>query len=202
MNDREQTEAWSLVAGDLALDFVNTVGGNDSTAHLDAIETYELLLVWSVRAGALGQEQADDLHRRARRRPAEVDEAMTRARALRRSLYAVFRDLVAAEPIVSSWAEVRPVLADAVTRAEPTRHGEALTWSWAGVTDLDAPLLPVAHAAANLVTSPRAAMLRQCGRCRWLFLDQSRNHGRRWCDMRTCGMAQKVERQAERRRES
>jgi hypothetical protein len=50
MNDREQTEAWSMVAGDVALDFVNTVGGNDSTAHLEAIATYELLLVWSLRA--------------------------------------------------------------------------------------------------------------------------------------------------------
>jgi predicted RNA-binding Zn ribbon-like protein len=202
MNDREQTEAWSLVAGDLALDFVNTVGGNDSTAHLDAIDTYELLLVWSVRAGAIGQDQADALHRRARRRSAEADEVMARARALRASLYAVFHDLLADEPIVSSWTQVRPVLADAVARAEPARDDEGLSWSWAGVTGLDAPLLPVAHAAASLVTSPRAAMLRQCGRCRWLFLDQSRNHGRRWCDMRTCGMAQKVERQAERRRES
>ncbi len=93
-------------------------------------------------------------------------------------------------------------MAVALARAEPATDGDRVTWSWAGVTDLDAPLLPVAHAAASLLTSERTAMLRQCGRCRWLFLDQSRNHGRRWCDMRTCGMAQKVERQAERRRES
>ena len=76
MNGREQTEAWSLVAGDVALDFVNTVGGNDSTAHLDAIATYELLLLWSVRAETLGQAQADDLLRRARRKRAAADEAL------------------------------------------------------------------------------------------------------------------------------
>jgi hypothetical protein len=159
MNDREQTETWSLVAGDLALDFVNTVGGNDSTAHLDAIATYEQLLVWSVRAGALGQEQADALHRRARRRSAEADEAMERTRALRTSLYAVFDDLLAGEPIVSLWAEVRPAVADAVAQAVPVNDGERVSWSWAGVTDLAAPLLPVAHAAASLVTSPQAVLL-------------------------------------------
>jgi predicted RNA-binding Zn ribbon-like protein len=202
MNDREQTETWSLVAGDLALDFVNTVGGNDSTAHLDAIATYELLLVWSVRVGALAQELAEALHRRARRHAAEADEAMARVHALRGSLYALFLDLATGEPINESWAKVRPEVADAVARAEPVTDEAGIRWSWAGVTELDAPLLPVAHAAATLVTSPQAALLRQCGRCRWLFVDHSRNHARRWCDMRTCGMAQKVERQAERRRES
>ena len=202
MNDREQTETWSLVAGDLAVDYVNTVGGNDSTAHLDAIATYDLLLLWSVRAGSLDQDQAAALRRRARRRTTEAEQAMEQARALRRSLYGFFRDLVDGEPINQSWAEVRPVVADAFARAEPVADGAGIRWSWAGVTHLHAPLLPVAHAAANLVTSPQAALLRQCGRCRWLFLDHSRNHARRWCDMRTCGMAQKVERQAERRRKS
>lgn len=201
MNDREQTKAWSLVAGDVALDFVNTVGGNDSTAHLDAIATYELLLVWSVRAGTLGQEQADALLRRARRRRAEADEALTDARALRTSLYAMFHALLLDEPVASAWAEIRATVAVAVSRAEPVTDEDQVGWSWAGVTELDAPLLPVAHAAASLLTSPQVALLRQCGRCRWLFLDESRNHRRRWCDMRTCGMAQKVERQAERRRE-
>jgi predicted RNA-binding Zn ribbon-like protein len=202
MNDREQTEAWSLVAGDVALDFVNTVGGNDSTAHLDAIATYELLLLWSVRAEILGQEQADGLLRRARRGRAAADKALDDARALRTSLYNVFHALTLDEPIASAWAQVRPMAAEAVARAEPAADGDGVCWSWAGVTELDAPLLPVAHAAASLITSPQASLLRRCGRCRWLFLDHSRNHARRWCDMRTCGTAQKVERLAERRRES
>src|SRR3954471_14157141 len=202
MNGREQAKAWSLVAGDVALDFINTVGGNDSTAHLDAIATYELLLLWSVRAETLGQEQADGLLRRARRRWAATEEALDDARALRTSLYDVFHALTLDEPIASAWAQVRPTVADAVARAEPAVNEDRVSWSWAGVTELDAPILPVAHAAASLLTSPEVALMRQCGRCRWLFLDHSRNHGRRWCDMRTCGVAEKVERQAERRRES
>lgn len=201
MNGREQTETWSLVAGDVALDFVNTVGGNDSTAHLDAIAGYDLLLLWSVRAGTLGPDQADRLLRRGRREPAEAQDVIRRARDLRRSLDAVFHDLLAGAPIAPAWARVRPVVAEAVARAEPVQDGGAVGWSWAGVRELDAPLLPVAHAAAALVTDPQVALLRRCGRCRWLFLDTSRNHGRRWCDMRTCGMAQKIERQAARRRE-
>jgi predicted RNA-binding Zn ribbon-like protein len=202
MNDPEQTEAWSLVAGDLALAFVNTVGGNDSTADLDAIADYEQLLIWSLRAGAIDQDQADRLGRRARRRPDEADQVMQRARRLRTDLYAVFEDLVVGDPVAPAWIKVRPAVAAAIATSDVVVAGSSATWTWAGVRELDAPLHPVAHAAASLLTRPHAALLRRCDRCRWLFLDHSRNHARRWCDMRTCGVAEKIERQAERRRRS
>jgi predicted RNA-binding Zn ribbon-like protein len=40
-----------------------------------------------------------------------------------------------------------------------------------------------------LMTSERLQALRECGNreCRWLFLDTSKNHTRRWCDMKVCG---------------
>lgn len=200
MDEREQTESWSLVGGDVALDFVNTVGGYDATAHLDAVATYELLLVWSLRAGTIEQEQADRLLRRARRSPGEADEVMARVRALRPPLYDVLHSLLDGVPSPAAWHEVRPAVTEAVAHAEPVADQGEVRWSWAGVRSLDAPLHPVAHAAARLLTDPRAGLLRRCGRCRWLFLDESRNHARRWCDMSTCGVAEKVERQSERRR--
>jgi predicted RNA-binding Zn ribbon-like protein len=30
--------------------------------------------------------------------------------------------------------------------------------------------------------------------CRWLFLDTSKNHTRRWCDMKLCGNRMKARR--------
>jgi predicted RNA-binding Zn ribbon-like protein len=30
--------------------------------------------------------------------------------------------------------------------------------------------------------------------CGWLFLDRSRNHARRWCDMKVCGNNAKARR--------
>src|SRR3954469_19798697 len=118
MNGREQTESWSLVAGDVALDFVNTVGGNDATADLDAIASYDLLLLWSVRAGTLDQDHADALLGRARRRPVEAEEVMVRVRSLRSSLYVVFLGLVSQKSIITEWAKVRPAVADAAAAAE------------------------------------------------------------------------------------
>ena len=38
--------------------------------------------------------------------------------------------------------------------------------------------------------------VRACGAdtCRWLFLDTSKNHTRRWCNMRICGNRMKARR--------
>jgi predicted RNA-binding Zn ribbon-like protein len=38
--------------------------------------------------------------------------------------------------------------------------------------------------------------VKDCGdpSCRWLFLDTSKNHTRRWCDMKTCGNRMKARR--------
>jgi predicted RNA-binding Zn ribbon-like protein len=47
-----------------------------------------------------------------------------------------------------------------------------------------------------LMTGERLQALRECGNpeCRWLFLDTSKNHTRRWCDMKICGNRMKARR--------
>ncbi|MEV0289202.1 CGNR zinc finger domain-containing protein [Kribbella sp. NPDC050820] len=51
---------------------------------------------------------------------------------------------------------------------------------------------PVAYAAYGLLTGPRAARIKRCAGCPWLFLDQSKNDSRRWCSMEICGTSEKV----------
>jgi predicted RNA-binding Zn ribbon-like protein len=55
--------------------------------------------------------------------------------------------------------------------------------------DLFAPLWPIARDAAELLASDRLEYVRACASktCEWLFLDESKNHRRRWCDMTKCG---------------
>jgi predicted RNA-binding Zn ribbon-like protein len=200
MNDREQTESWSLVAGHVALDFVNTVGGLPATAACDAISDYEQLLVWSVRAGTLTGEHAERLERAGRRRPDDAASVVEHAHRLRRSMYTGFDELRAGDDSVApQWRDVQTAAAQALAQADPVLDQGRLSWSWSDGTDLQTPLYPVALAATELATSELTTLLHRCGRCRWLFLDQSKNRRRRWCDMSTCGVAEKIERQAARR---
>jgi predicted RNA-binding Zn ribbon-like protein len=46
------------------------------------------------------------------------------------------------------------------------------------------------------MTSPRLERLRRCGgdTCYWLFIDETKNCSRRWCEMAICGNRHKVRR--------
>ena len=50
------------------------------------------------------------------------------------------------------------------------------------------------------VASERLGRIRECASadCTWLFVDESRNHSRRWCEMRACGNRMKARRHYQR----
>ena len=80
-----------------------------------------------------------------------------------------------------------------------------LEWSWSGLERrAEIPLWMLAQAAADLLVSTDAEHIKDCGdpTCRWLFLDLSKNHTRRWCDMKTCGNRMKARRHHARSQES
>jgi predicted RNA-binding Zn ribbon-like protein len=74
----------------------------------------------------------------------------------------------------------------------PTVRGYG--WGWLGSGGADQFLWPVAFAAARLLEGPDLARLKHCDGCGQLFLDQSRNRARRWCDMQGCGNREKQRR--------
>ena len=75
--------------------------------------------------------------------------------------------------------------------------GERLEWELTqSPASAGLPLWILSLKVAELATSDSMQMLRACGNdeCRWLFLDTSKNHTRRWCDMKICGNRMKARR--------
>jgi predicted RNA-binding Zn ribbon-like protein len=44
-----------------------------------------------------------------------------------------------------------------------------------------------ARSAMRFIDQRLASRLKTCPSCRWLYLDNSKNQSRQWCDMRVCG---------------
>jgi predicted RNA-binding Zn ribbon-like protein len=59
---------------------------------------------------------------------------------------------------------------------------------------LYSPSWPVVRSAAELLTSPKLGRVKVCGGegCGWMFLDESRNASRKWCESRDCGNRERV----------
>ena len=193
-----------LEGGHLALDFVNTIGGlRDVPASPDdeLFESYEDLVAWWVRLGVVSEADSRALLRDARRDEKAARRALGRARELRELLYPIFRALAdGGEPPAELLDRLRDADRSALATARLTPADGAMRWTWPPPHELADPLRPIAHAALDLLTTGPLDLVKTCGNCRWLFLDQSRNHSRRWCSMDECGTQMKQRRFVERRR--
>lgn len=203
METSHYVEALRLDGGQLALDFVNTIGGLIDTTPKPSEEnlrSYGDLLAWSMRVEVLARPEAERLDRKARRDTAGADATLGEALALRELVYSVLRPVAeGAEPDPDLLDALRRRALEAERRATLVRDGDTYRPRWAH-DELASPLDPLAYAAMELLTQGPLDQLKPCGRCRWLFLDRSKNQSRRWCSMEECGTHTKTERYVERRR--
>jgi predicted RNA-binding Zn ribbon-like protein len=197
---------WKLEGGHLALDFVNTVGGlrDEPPSRDDELFTsYENVLSWCVRLGVVSEGDARRLRAAARDDDQGAQRALRRALSLRELIYAVFRPIAEGdEPDAELLDRLREEERDALANARLVPADGAMEWAWPPPRELADPLRPIVHAAIDLLTTGPLERVHVCGNCRWLFLDQSRNHSRRWCSMDECGTQLKHKRFVERRRRS
>ncbi len=191
-------EAADFVGGSPALDFLNTVGGVRSGAHNEKLETYADLLQWAETGGALTRSDTAKLAAAAREHPDAAARVLKRAKVFREALHNVIAGLMRGRPAAKAdLAVVNDEIGVALGHAVLRKVADGYEWGWALLPDaLDAPLWTVAKAAGELLTSDAHARLRECASdtCGWIFLDLSKNHSRRWCDMKGCGNREKVRR--------
>jgi predicted RNA-binding Zn ribbon-like protein len=193
-------ETIPLEGGNLALDFVNTMGGlrdDPPSPEEELFDRYEDVATWCARLGVITERQAGSLRAAARRDERAAQRALRHTIQLRDELlYPIFRALADAEqPPAELLDRLRDRECDALAQARLDRG-----WSWPAPRELADPLHPIVHTAVELLTDGPLDRLKSCGNCRWLFLDQSRNRSRRWCSMDECGIEMKHARFVERRR--
>jgi predicted RNA-binding Zn ribbon-like protein len=192
---------FEMSGGALCLDFANTVGDRPTSTN-EHLTGYTDLLAWGRQAGLIDSALAKSLGRRAERHKGEAKQVFDEAIALRECVYQIFSGLAAgSRPAVRGLT----ALNRALTRVFPYRAvvegDEGFEWKWFGPPEaLDRMLWPVLQSAAELLTSDEIHHVRECNsdRCTWLFVDRSRTHRRRWCDMKTCGNRAKARRHYQR----
>lgn len=191
---------FTFLAEHICLDFCNTADGDLNLEWTERLATYDDLLNWSVAAGIITADGAQELRQRALVRPADVDCALEHAHALRLTLYRVFEAIAHEQtPDLTAFnAEIEDIGHRLRVVAKPGNK-----FHWDCIDDdpaLEKMLWPVLWSAAELLTSDQLTHVHECNGedCGWLFLDTTRNHSRRWCDMKSCGNRAKARRHYQR----
>ena len=188
-----------LAGGALALDFANTVGGTHVRPTHDHLRSYGDIAQFAVLAGALSPSVAKRLAQRAERDPRRAAAVYELGIALRESIWAVFSALASGEsPREGDLALIGDAAAAGAARARLVYDRDGVGWSLpSDGEELERPLWDIARSAAEVLTSPdQRDRVKECASttCEWVFLDRSRNHSRRWCDMSDCGNRAKARR--------
>lgn len=195
---------FELSGGALCLDFANTLGDRPRRTQ-EGLLSYDDLVRWAVQTGVVTAAAAKELVRHAQRSPLEGAAVVARAITLRESLYDTVSPLAAGvAPSAGVVARLGPYVADLLSRLRLSPRPGGLEWRLANPADsLDVMLPPIVRSALELLTGPESELVRECASasCSWLFVDRSRTHRRRWCNMKVCGNRAKARRFYARRRD-
>jgi predicted RNA-binding Zn ribbon-like protein len=183
-------------ADSLCLDFVNTRYWRGSAAPTDELTGFQPLHSWLKAKGGHQEKTLDAVDAWAAKAPAKAGELFGEAIALREIVHRLFAAAASEASLpAADFAALNAMLAIAPARGRLASPDAGWEVFLQGVST-PALLAPVLWSAAELLLSRKDRRIRQCAneKCRFLFIDESKNGTRRWCDMSSCGNRAKAHR--------
>jgi predicted RNA-binding Zn ribbon-like protein len=190
-------EKFQLVASHVALDYANTLDYRyDPDRLVDLLPSYERFLAFCRQSGVVPASQTRTLL--ANTSESDARRALKQVIEFREAFYHLILSAVSGRSPEESHLETfNEFLADVRVPDRVAWHKRGFVRGYRDVAPTSGgPLRLIVDAAAALLTSSDLHHIHECGEksCRWLFLDRSRNHSRRWCDMGICGNRSKAQR--------
>lgn len=183
-----------FVAGNAALDFVNTAEERGHPDAGDALLTPADLRLWGQRYGLLGRSLKLD---------ADAPDELDRARDARELLYGLLLARVHRQPPRKrDLARLEELAVEGYRAGRLEAEGDGIVgWHWSQ-SKLDTIRHVAVISAVDLLHDEPSPRLKQCpgDHCGWFFLDRTKRGNRRWCQMSECGQEAKDERRRQRRR--
>ena len=192
------TTLFDLAGGHPALDLVNSLDNRfRADGPHEMLASYPDLLRFVSESGLLDRQQLQALGKVAGSDAAA--DALRGVRVLREAAAGTFYALIEERaPPPGDMQILERCFLVAHQHRELRWQPPNIAWAWrpAGKNDPCLPLWMLSQAVEELLLSKGVAQIKTCDvdTCRWLFLDTSKNHTRRWCNMRVCGNRMKARR--------
>jgi predicted RNA-binding Zn ribbon-like protein len=193
---------FDLSGGNLALDFINTVSKRPTAQPIERLTDYKHLVFFGLQSNLYPHAAVNYLYTQGERFPGRGKSALQKAIEFREALFAIFSAVAEHRAVPgNSLMRLSFMLQEAMSQGRIVHDGRRFAWQWTRMNDhLESVLWPIARAAADLLLSPELEHVRMCAseECAWFFMDHTKNHRRRWCDMKTCGNRVKARRHYQR----
>lgn len=206
MVTKAQPKPFKWVGGHLSLDFNNTVDWDEAApGGGEYLTDYGRLVSWGYGASLLSERVRDQLLAMWDRKPSLGERTLAMAWSVRSTIHRVFFGIITGTlGIEGELGQINALLRQAPGQLQYKSSQRACGWVWPACdSDPACMIWPVVWSASQLLTSSQLANVKTCANenCGWLFLDTSRKHNRKWCEMGVCGNRAKARRYYKRRKQ-
>jgi predicted RNA-binding Zn ribbon-like protein len=191
---------FDLSGGVLCLDFANTISRRSDPQRVsEHLRSYPDLIGFAEQSKLISPSEGRVQRLQSAKHLSEAHSSYAKAIQLREMLFRAFSSVAAGKSAAPRDLQLLDSLArDALAYRELVRDNDVYRWKWKSDKKevFNRIAWSIAESAVKLLTSSELATVRLCDApdCDWLFLDNSRNRSRRWCDMKSCGNRQKARR--------
>jgi predicted RNA-binding Zn ribbon-like protein len=193
-----------LDGGIACLDFVNSGLHTHKGEIAERLHCYQDLLTLAGRVLLLDKKILGILNSQAIRHPKEAQAVLETALRVRLSMQEIFgsiADRKVQKMDKTALDKFNAFIAGAVSKQAFAVHKGALQLTLIQPEkELVQPLNAFILSAYELLRNKDQQYIKRCGRCQWLFLDETKSHRRKWCSMKDCGSIVKSSRYYKRKK--
>jgi predicted RNA-binding Zn ribbon-like protein len=181
----------------LCCNFVNTLYSWKKEDTNDFLTDYDTFIEWCHKLAVCDEDQLIQFRQKAIKEPNEAMITMDKIREIRLLLHQLLSAIAAKDQgkIVQFLAAINPFITDALGRITLDFSGNTFLISYPKKTiPLISPIWPVLKSLYDMLTEDQLSRIKECPTCGWVFLDETKNGKRRWCNPLNCGTKDKMDR--------
>jgi len=187
-----------LDGGVACLDFINSGYDTEKEVIVERLHTYTDLLLLAERLSLVSHSMSKELAKRSENNKIKAKQVLITARKAREVMFEIFSQIAAGEPENINKKNLEAFNAFLLSARNSEQfeivNGKLELLQSTTSANLMQPLWAFFNSAFHLLRDGDQHLIKQCSACAWLFLDQTKNHRRKWCDMQTCGSIEKSKR--------
>ena len=179
----------------LSCNFVNTVYAWRGTNLNEYLKSYDDVILWCRKLNVYDNAYLNSLQQEAAAHPEKAENALRKIIKVRQIMYEFISSVAAQE---RNWynallPKINPFISDALAHVDLIYENDGFKTAFRkSPTDLQSPLWPVLKSLHDLILHADLTRIKECPKCGWVFLDETKNGRRRWCSPVECGTYDKM----------
>lgn len=181
----------------LCCNFVNTVYAWRGQNLHEYLESYSDIIEWCRKLNIYKETHLTALKNNSKNHPQKAARALVKLKEIRALLYHLITAIADGNKAQYQLLldKINPLMADALGHIIVNfKEDDFQVVFQQNPVDLMSPAWPVLKSLYDLLTQKDKARIKECPTCGWVFLDETKNGRRRWCNPLDCGTADKMER--------